>query len=65
MKMYATRLYGVLLLFYIIILANVFARDISSGFTNVWGPGLKPDVIVTPARYFFIQAVDQNNIRYR
>ncbi|CAH1992429.1 unnamed protein product [Acanthoscelides obtectus] len=23
--------------------------------TNIWGPGLKPDKIVMPARYFFIQ----------
>ncbi|XP_055919879.1 protein O-glucosyltransferase 2-like [Eupeodes corollae] len=28
--------------------------------TLVWGPGLKPDQIVLPVRYFFIQAVDKN-----
>jgi hypothetical protein len=25
---------------------------------QVWGPGLIPDHIVMPARYFYIQAVD-------
>lgn len=27
--------------------------------TLVWGPGLKPDNIVLPARYFFIHAIDE------
>lgn len=26
--------------------------------TKVWGPGLRPENIVYPARYFFIHAVD-------
>ena len=32
--------------------------------TLVWGPGLKPDIITVPARYFFIQAVDHNGQKY-
>lgn len=30
----------------------------------VWGAGIKPDVSVLPARYFFIMAVDKNGQRY-
>lgn len=32
--------------------------------TKVWGPGLKPENIVLPARYFYIHAVDENRYRY-
>lgn len=28
---------------------------------NIWGPGLKPHLIILPARYFFIQSVDETN----
>lgn len=28
--------------------------------TLLWGPGLEPDEVVLPARYFFIHAVDKN-----
>lgn len=31
--------------------------------TLVWGPGLKPDSIVLPARYFFIHAVDESGTK--
>lgn len=31
--------------------------------TKVWGPGLKPENIVLPARYFFIHAVGDDNKR--
>lgn len=41
-----------------------FASDFSPELTRIWGPGLQPDVFVLPARYFFIQAVDNNNNRY-
>jgi len=27
---------------------------------RIWGPGLFPDQIVMPARYFYIQAVDKH-----
>jgi hypothetical protein len=27
---------------------------------QIWGPGLFPDQIVMPARYFYIQAVDEH-----
>ncbi|XP_034105914.1 protein O-glucosyltransferase 2-like [Drosophila sulfurigaster albostrigata] len=30
----------------------------------VWGPGLKPDHIVLPARYFFIHAVDESGKKF-
>jgi hypothetical protein len=30
---------------------------------QVWGPGLYPDQIVMPARYFYIQAVDKHKHR--
>uniref|UniRef100_A0A8D9AMA8 KDEL motif-containing protein 1 n=1 Tax=Cacopsylla melanoneura TaxID=428564 RepID=A0A8D9AMA8_9HEMI len=35
---------------------------LSFGVQNVktWGPGLKPDLIVLPARYFFIQSEDKS-----
>ncbi|XP_032590679.1 protein O-glucosyltransferase 2-like [Drosophila grimshawi] len=32
--------------------------------TLVWGPGLKPDDIVLPARYFFIHAVDRSGNKF-
>jgi hypothetical protein len=28
--------------------------------SQIWGPGLFPDRIVMPARYFYIQAVDMH-----
>ncbi|CAH0558215.1 unnamed protein product [Brassicogethes aeneus] len=39
----------------------VISEEVSPEFTKVWGPGLLPDLIVMPARYFFIQAVDIKN----
>lgn len=45
------------------IINSVISADLSPKLTKVWGPGLKPDDIVMPARYFFIQAVDKNNKR--
>lgn len=32
--------------------------------TQVWGPGLRPDIIVLPVRYFFIQAFDGHGNRF-
>lgn len=32
--------------------------------TKIWGPGLKPEIIVMPARYFFIALVNNDNQRY-
>lgn len=37
--------------------------EVSPKLTKVWGPGLTPDKFVMPARYFFLEAVDSNNIR--
>lgn len=28
--------------------------------TKIWGPGITPDAITLPVRYFFIQAIDVN-----
>jgi hypothetical protein len=28
--------------------------------SQIWGPGLYPDQIVMPARYFYIQALDRH-----
>lgn len=28
--------------------------------TKIWGPGITPDAITLPVRYFFIQAIDIN-----
>lgn len=36
------------------------SRLVDAEKTLVWGPGLKPDEVVLPARYFFIHAVDKN-----
>lgn len=30
---------------------------------SVWGPGLEPDKIVMPARYFFVKYKPENNNR--
>ena len=33
-------------------------RSVDVEKTKIWGPGLKPDKIVLPVRYFYIQAID-------
>jgi hypothetical protein len=33
--------------------------DVDPAECYIWGPGLFPDQIVMPARYFYIQAVDK------
>lgn len=45
----------------VLFLNHVCSFDIDVSLTRVWGPGLYPEKIVLPARYFFIQAVDKNN----
>lgn len=30
---------------------------------SIWGPGLEPDKIVMPARYFFVKYEPENNKR--
>lgn len=32
--------------------------------TKIWGPGLKPNKINLPARYFFIHPVDSNGKKF-
>lgn len=44
-----------LFIIFLIILGKVEAR------TKIWGPGLYPDKIVMPARYFFVQIDDEND----
>lgn len=36
------------------------AQRIDPSRTKIWGPGLKPDEIMLPVRYFFIQAIDDS-----
>lgn len=38
-------------------------RSVKCSLTKVWGPGLDPENIVLPARYFFIEAVNENKVR--
>lgn len=44
-------------------LRDVYGSSIDVSKTRIWGPGLYPERIVLPARYFFIRAVDENNVR--
>lgn len=37
---------------------NVSLNQINAKKTKVWGPGLRPDIIILPGRYFYIHAVD-------
>ncbi|XP_030751134.1 protein O-glucosyltransferase 2-like [Sitophilus oryzae] len=48
-------------LIYILLIANIHALSPDPKLFNVWGPGLHPQDVIMPARYFFIQAVDSNN----
>ncbi|XP_044752977.1 protein O-glucosyltransferase 2-like [Coccinella septempunctata] len=43
---------------------HTFGQTVSPKFTRIWGPGLHPDKIVMPARYFFIEARDNYNKRF-
>ena len=40
-------------------LVSSLGSDIDPAECQIWGPGLFPDQIVMPARYFYIQAVDK------
>lgn len=51
-------------LFYIIVRRTACVSSVNPKLFKVWGPGLQPDVFVMPARYFFIQAVDNNKNKY-
>lgn len=37
---------------------DFYFTDVSPSQSKMWGPGLKPDAIVLPCRYFFIQLVN-------
>uniref|UniRef100_A0A6P7F504 Protein O-glucosyltransferase 2-like n=1 Tax=Diabrotica virgifera virgifera TaxID=50390 RepID=A0A6P7F504_DIAVI len=41
----------------------IITSDINVELSRVWGPGLTPEKIVMPARYFFVELVDVNNRR--
>lgn len=43
---------------------KVSIKSVNVHQTKVWGPGLKPDAIVLPVRYFFIQAFDAHGDRF-
>ncbi|XP_068145591.1 protein O-glucosyltransferase 2-like [Drosophila tropicalis] len=47
----------------IILFARLAVCEVDVKRTLVWGPGLQPDEIVLPARYFFIHAVDETGKR--
>ncbi|KAK9888552.1 hypothetical protein WA026_000798 [Henosepilachna vigintioctopunctata] len=46
-----------------LVFLNVFNAEVSPKFCRIWGPGLYPDKIVMPARYFFIEARNLENER--
>lgn len=52
----------VITLLFLVLLNHSCSFDIDVSKTRVWGPGLHPETIVLPARYFFIQTVDRNNV---
>lgn len=37
--------------------------EVSPKLSKVWGPGLAPNKFVMPARYFFVEPVNINNVR--
>lgn len=39
---------------------NIVLGNWSGDDFRIWGPGLKPHKIIMPARYFFIQAFNEN-----
>jgi len=39
-------------------LVSSIDSEIDPAECQIWGPGLFPDKIVMPARYFYVQAVD-------
>lgn len=51
--MYFTRYYIYIFISFFIFFAKVQSR------TKIWGPGLYPDRVVMPARYFFVQIDDE------
>lgn len=54
-------MFGILIIYFFFL--SIQCQNISPKFSKIWGPGLHPDKIVMPARYFFIEARDINNIR--
>ncbi|KAI5736789.1 hypothetical protein M8J76_007072 [Diaphorina citri] len=46
--------------FLVALISNFLVFSNCSSNVTVWGPGLKPDLIVLPARYFFIQSADSS-----
>lgn len=54
------------LFFFILVIVKVntaLGNNLNPQLTKVWGPGLQPDIYILPARYFFIQAVNDNNAK--
>lgn len=44
--------------------STVTTKSLDVQKTKIWGPGLKPDTIVLPVRYFFIEAFDRQGKRF-
>ncbi|XP_033150714.1 protein O-glucosyltransferase 2-like [Drosophila busckii] len=65
-SMYFKRVYIIVVFSVIAILRIYVCNDkiVDVGKTLVWGPGLSPDVVVLPARYFFIHAVDTTGKKF-
>ncbi|CAD7078874.1 unnamed protein product [Hermetia illucens] len=54
-----------LLILFILLKYGSSSKLVDPSKSLVWGPGLKPDKIVLPARYIFIHAVDRDGVRFR
>ncbi|KAJ8913564.1 hypothetical protein NQ315_017115 [Exocentrus adspersus] len=54
-------LLSVAFIFHILIDRTLPLTEVSAELSKVWGPGLAPDKIIMPARYFFIQVVNAAN----
>ncbi|KAL3283579.1 hypothetical protein HHI36_006718 [Cryptolaemus montrouzieri] len=50
-----------LILSIILIFSYISCENLSSKLSKIWGPGLYPDKIVMPARYFFIETRNERN----
>lgn len=48
---------------FIIFIDTSYGENIECSHTKIWGPGLEPENIIMPARYFFVQTFDINNKR--
>lgn len=50
----------IIFIFYI----GTLGENARTKLSRIWGPGLRPDIIVMPARYFFVEPRDTNDKKY-